>query len=442
MTQLEFYKSFQFMAELLAAETLFLVSLRRRNFFILRLVLSLAACFLFSFLFPIVSDNSYYMSLMFVSLFVFTVCMNKVIFKESWVKLFFCCVAGYTVQHLAYQLNNIVTVAMTGGRGAVLTGMYGDSFAPMFSNPLFAILYFFIYISVYFCCYYAFARRLRTQKFNLPSVFGFVLVSAILIVDVVLNAVAIHVIETPAGIIVSGIYNVVCCLLGLFLQFEVLLRWGLYSQLRMNRIVRRYERERYAAVREAMETINIKCHDLKHQIHRFRSENMLSEAAAADMENAISEYAAFRFTGNSALDMVLSETNRVCLRNDVRASYMADGKLISFMSDEDVYSLFSNLLDNAVESVIQCPVENRTMGLRIEKSCGNLISVGVYNYCGSTDFVFSDGLPRTTKKHDDVHGFGLKSVRRICEKYGGTLDICPEDGFFNVNILFPNISAA
>ena len=37
MTQLEFYKSFLFMAELLIAEGLFLATLKRRNLFFLRL---------------------------------------------------------------------------------------------------------------------------------------------------------------------------------------------------------------------------------------------------------------------------------------------------------------------------------------------------------------------------------------------------------------------
>lgn len=436
MTQLEFYKSFQFMAELLIAETLFLFPLRKRKLFLLRVIAAIGCSFLFSVLFPVASQHFLYMSFMFMALFIFTVCAAKFAFKESWLKISFCCVAGYTVQHLAYQANNIMTMIMTGGNTA-LSGMYGESFVPMFSNPLFAILYFFIFISIYFFSYYFFGRKLKEQKFVMPPVFGFVLVTMLLFVDVILNSVAVYAMTTSLGIILSGLYNIVCCLLGLFLQFEVLLRWELHSQLRMARIVRRCERERYAALKEAMETINIKCHDLRHQIRRFREDNVLSEAAAADMENAITEYAAFAFTGNSALDMVLSETNHRCARCGVRASYMADGRLIDFMSDEDIYSLFSNLLENAVEATVQCPEELRTMGLRIENRLGSLVSVTVYNYCGQEEFVYADGLPKTTKNREDIHGFGLKSVRRVCEKYGGTLDICPEDGFFNVNILFP-----
>lgn len=443
MTQLEFYKSFQFMIELLLAEGMFLFRLRRRRLFWLRLVLALAACFGFACVFPVRSATPAYLSCMFLLLFLFTVCAAKFIFKERWLKIAFCCVAGYTVQHMTYQLNYITLVAMLGGDPSSISGgMYGESFLPTFTNPFLAVWYCFVIFFVYSVVYWVFGSKLARQEFKMPSAFGFFLICLLLFMDIVLNMLVLYYLSTPAGIIIAGTYNVLCCVLGLFLQFEVLLRWGVYSQLRMLQIVSRQERERYAAVKEAMETVNIKCHDLKHQIRRFRNKNLVSESVAADIEKAISDYAAITFTGCSVLDMVLTEINRTCARSGIRASYMADGKLLSFMSDEDIYILFSNLLDNAVEAVMQCAEDKRTMGLRVEKRGMSMVSVTVYNYCGREHFDFADGLPVTTKARKDIHGFGLRSVRRISEKYGAALDICPEDGFFNVHILFPRQEAA
>ena len=71
MTQLEFYKSFQFMIELLLAEGMFLFRLRRRRLFWLRLVLALAACFGFACVFPVRSATPAYLSCMFLLLFLF-----------------------------------------------------------------------------------------------------------------------------------------------------------------------------------------------------------------------------------------------------------------------------------------------------------------------------------------------------------------------------------
>lgn len=435
MTQFEFYKSFQFMIELIAAEGLFLVTMERRKYFLPKVCLSLVCSFAFSFFFPTLFEHPLYMSFTFICLFLFTVAAMKFIFDESLLKLSFCAIAGYTVQHLAYQSYNVVKVAMS-GVGNQTMGMYGNDSVQIFSNPLFTIIYFFLFIVIYFFAYYFFASKLKSQDFKMPSVFGFFLVSVLLVVDVILNAIAVNLFKTREGIILSGVYNMVCCVLGLFLQFEVLIRFELQTQLRMNEIVRRLEKERFSAVKEATETINIKCHDLKHQIRILKQDNMISDAAASDVEKAIDDYSVFEFTGNSALDIVLTETNRACRKNNIRASYMADGKLISFMTDEEVYSLFYNLFDNAVEALVDAPQEKRTMGLRIENRFGSLVSVTVYNYCGDKKLEFLGGLPKTTKERDDIHGFGLKSVKRIIDKYKGTLDITKEDEMFTVNILF------
>lgn len=435
MTQFQFYKSFQFMAELIIAEGLFLATMKRRKYFSLRLIAAVVSSVAFAYFFPNFSDHPLYMSFTFISIFVFTLIAMKFVFEESLLKLSYCAVAGYTVQHLAYQANNVATVAMAGSSN-VSMGMYGQSFAPTFSNPFFTIIYFFLFITIYFFAYYLFARKLKDQNFEMPSVFAFILVALLLVVDVVLNALAVNLLKSNVGTVLSGVYNIVCCILGLFLQFEVLVRFELQTQLRMNEIVRRLERERFSAIKEATETINIKCHDLKYRVRALKSGNIDTASATEDIEAAVDEYSVFAFTGNSALDIVLTETNRACRKNNIRASYMADGKLISFMKDEDVYSLFYNLLDNAVEALLEAPDEKRTMGLRVENRLGSLVSVTVYNFCGDKKLEFSGGLPKTTKEREDIHGFGLRSVKRICDKYKGTLDITIEDGFFTVNILF------
>ena len=50
---------------------------------------------------------------------------------------------------------------------------------------------------------------------------------------------------------------------------------------------------------------------------------------------------------------------------------------------------------------------------------------------------FLDGLPVTTKADRDYHGYGMRSMRYITEKYGGTLTAQYRDGLFVLNLLFP-----
>ena len=62
--------------------------------------------------------------------------------------------------------------------------------------------------------------------------------------------------------------------------------------------------------------------------------------------------------------------------------------------------------------------------------------VNVYNFYGG-DLEFDGGLPRSTKGDALNHGFGMKSVRMLAEKYGGELKVTAEDGIFNTDIIFP-----
>lgn len=50
---------------------------------------------------------------------------------------------------------------------------------------------------------------------------------------------------------------------------------------------------------------------------------------------------------------------------------------------------------------------------------------------------FTDGLPRTTKGDENYHGFGVKSIQMVVEKYKGNVSLLASDGIFNLNITIP-----
>ena len=56
--------------------------------------------------------------------------------------------------------------------------------------------------------------------------------------------------------------------------------------------------------------------------------------------------------------------------------------------------------------------------------------------CTQSAPVFENGLPVTTKTDRDAHGYGMKSIRLICRKYGGEMTVSAADGLFTVTIIF------
>lgn len=115
---------------------------------------------------------------------------------------------------------------------------------------------------------------------------------------------------------------------------------------------------------------------------------------------------------------------------------MADGKKLSFMDEADLYTLFGNAIDNAIESTLKIEEEkDRTIILSV-KTINSFLSIHLDNpYLGK--LIFEEDIPVTTKQEKEYHGFGLKSMRLIVEKYQGNMSLSPGEERFNMNILLP-----
>lgn len=198
------------------------------------------------------------------------------------------------------------------------------------------------------------------------------------------------------------------------------------------------EEQQHRISRENIEIINMKCHDLKHMVRDFRrKEPESSEDTLREIENAISIYDSGVRTGSDALDTILMEKQLYCRKYAIEMGCIADGASLSFMSDSDVYSLFGNILDNAIESVLAVPDEEcRVISMNIGTR-GGMVRIHQENYMEGTLRLKSDGLPETTKSDRRYHGFGVMSIRHIVNKYGGELSIDASGNMFQLNIFIP-----
>ena len=97
--------------------------------------------------------------------------------------------------------------------------------------------------------------------------------------------------------------------------------------------------------------------------------------------------------------------------------------------------LFGNALDNAIESVEKLSaVEKRLIHVSVVKQ-KSFLRIRVEN-CYEGEIRFSSGLP-TTRKDARYHGYGMKSIQSIVEKYNGSMTVKAQDGWFELRILLP-----
>lgn len=139
-------------------------------------------------------------------------------------------------------------------------------------------------------------------------------------------------------------------------------------------------------------------------------------------------------TGNEALDVLLTKNSLVCKEEGISLTYTGNGADFSFMSTMDVYSLFGNAVDNAIEAVRKVEdLEKKIVDIVTERT-GAMITVVVTNYF-SDQLQFFDGMPATTKKEEEgFHGFGMKSMKILAEKYHGSVHVRTEGDVFVLTI--------
>ena len=214
---------------------------------------------------------------------------------------------------------------------------------------------------------------------------------------------------------------------GIFSQSEQEEQIGVLHQLW------RQDRAQFESVKANMDVINMKCHDLKHILDRI--EDKLTGEEAASLREAIQFYDANIKTGNEVLDVVLCEKAMTCQKSGISFSCMADGEKLDFLTPVQTYTLFGNIIDNAVEAVKPLPLEERVISLSCREE-GDVLVIEESNYF-SGGLKLDHGLPATSKGDSSRHGFGTKSIQYIAAQYGGTMDIKVVDNMFFLTVRFP-----
>lgn len=330
----------------------------------------------------------------------------------------YCAACAYLTEHMVYCIRILVNKA-TDSEVAK-----GGSF-----------WYFLIHIVVYIISYYLCAKQMVKEKHYAASAvqsLGLMLSVLFLVLGMSIVASAFQ-FEW-----IHGIYALFCCFFVLYSQVNQLKQLNLQKELHSNQQLWMKHKAQYEMSKENIDIINRKCHDLKHQIAALQKISDLEKQKKAidSMEHSVMIYDSILETGNEILDTVLTEKSLVCNAHHIEMTCIADGKSLDFMDTVDLYTLFGNALDNAIEGVLKLENrEERCISLLVHKKV-NLIFIQVENrYQG--ELKMQNHLPVTKKTDKGYHGFGLKSIIHTAEEYGGFVTIETEQQMFLLRITIP-----
>lgn len=138
-------------------------------------------------------------------------------------------------------------------------------------------------------------------------------------------------------------------------------------------------------------------------------------------------------TGSDVLDALLFRKYSNASENGIKiyTEFLSDFETTRF-SDYDMCSIFSNLLDNAFEACSKLDDSRKFVSLSVREQM-NMVCITCENHFLEIKRS-SDGFV-SLKPDKSYHGLGLKSIAKIAQKYGGSVDIETEDGIFSVSVL-------
>ena len=416
-----------FTFEILLAEIIFLFASPKRKYFALRYAFAFIACLGISYLFPMPPEfkyNAFYTLLRFLSLFALTVGGMALCFKSPLMPLFSACVSGYAAQHILYHVCVLI------GKSELFRGFRIDGFLSrsnllelVFMVPLYAILL------LSFGFYAA-----KNKSFSKSDVRYFVISVFLVFLCIGYSRMATALGERNLTMI--SVYAITSCLLALFLQIFLKRMGELQRDNRTLEVLFAESKKQYQISKENMQMVNIKYHDLMKRVDSFG--DRLTKEEIQSVRDVLHDYSSIPHTGSEALDVLLMQIRNRCETLGVELNYFGDGGELSFLAPTDVYSLFGNALDNAVEAVgrVNDPAK-RVIEVVLERK-GDIVNVSITNYFEG-ELEMNEGLPLTSKEQEPgYHGFGMSSIRMIVKKYGGSMSVSAENHIFTLGFYLVN----
>lgn len=199
------------------------------------------------------------------------------------------------------------------------------------------------------------------------------------------------------------------------------------------------EQEKYEANRVNYDELRTLRHELKNytfyakalldahkygELSAFLEENMVSQSPILNSYDC----------GNYIVDVIINHEMNVAREKGVTLipDVLVPHELPFCV--EDVCSLLSNLLDNAIEAASASGRTDPTVRLTIRPKQAYLF---IHQENSVSADVPSDQLLslKTTKKNRELHGFGTKIIRRVVDKYSGSIKYAMKDGSFITDVM-------
>lgn len=198
-----------------------------------------------------------------------------------------------------------------------------------------------------------------------------------------------------------------------------------------------YDRQKDMAeeIRRIQQQVRLLKHDMKNHtlvILSYLEENKTEEARqyAGEILDKLNRMYTYVNVGNSLLSYIINSKLSVAKERGIEIKAEIENLPFSYMDSVDFSSLLNNMLDNAIRGALDSEGKKLEMNIASEKG------FDVITVKNSIDgSVLKDNPELETSKEEPGHGYGMKQMKAVIEKYEGSMDIYEKDGMFVVSVM-------
>ncbi len=196
------------------------------------------------------------------------------------------------------------------------------------------------------------------------------------------------------------------------------------TEFRLQKQKAEIDTEYYSLLQNQYENSNILIHDIKRHLLSVKElansndcDNILKYID--DLYDAYDIKYLKKYSNHKLINAIVNRYMAVCKKHKI--NFYCDVRDIdfSFITDANITSILDNLLENAVEASKES--NKKVIELSIKEFNSNFVVIHLENSTTAPPKK-SGGELITTKSDKDVHGFGIKSIKRIAKEYDGNID--------------------
>jgi len=419
------FEAIGYIIEVLMAELLFLHAYKKRNHFWVRFPAAavISGIIASSITYPAASI-AIYRFMFFFFIIALTVGVMLFCYKGNSFSIVSSCIAGVATQHIAFKLMTIISLIPSMSALLEISVIYRIIVEILTLTVVYTIVYLMV---------------ARSQVPDRGSIRLNVLSVIVVLMCIGVNRLVADAKDLSNEVIVaSSIYAILCCSFALSIQFY-LHKW---QQEKAESMVIKgllsASEKQYEQWKEMVEFNNIQMHDLKHllnHIEHLAGKEKTDIPDLSPIRESIEGFAPIVRTGNDVIDVLLRNMGALCRQQGVRLNCVSFTDKLDKFDSMSLYFLFGNAIDNARTGAASVSDKEKRLVDVSLKQFGDSVIIHIWNYFEG-DITFEDKLP-VSKDLENGHGFGIKSIKVIVDKFGGAFKTQVEGDVFHLNIILP-----